>query len=88
MAEESPESWVGKRVKVYLFNAGVPDVEDVTTHLRWIDKLGVTVDGIPGGRLSFYPWSSVRQIDYELRQEGREVGETGAPILRRSPPQI
>ncbi len=61
MVGQGPDSWIGMRVRVYLFNAGVPDV---STHLRGVNELGITVDSIPGGRLSFYPWSAVRQIDY------------------------
>lgn len=63
MAGEGPENWIGHRVKVHLFQAGVPDVDTHVTDLRGISQFGITVNGIPGERVFFYPWNAVRLIE-------------------------
>ena len=70
MSGENPGSWLGRRVKVYLFQAGTPDVDELTTNLQGIEALGITVNAIPGPGLTFYPWTAVRQIDHAPGEGG------------------
>lgn len=72
MAGRSPEGWVGKRVKVYVFNMAEPDVDTHVTDLRGINEMGITVDGIPEGHTFFYPWNAVRQLELMPNQDDEE----------------
>ena len=60
MAGETPEAWIGKEVSLHLWKSEDLGTEAYTAVLRGIDSLGVIVKGSQS--LTFYPWSTVREI--------------------------
>ena len=62
MAGETPEAWIGQEVSLHLWKSEDLGTETHTAVLRGIDSSGVTVEGLQEHNLSFYPWSTVREI--------------------------
>lgn len=62
MAGETPEAWIGREVVLHLWKSDGLGTEPCEAVLRGIGALGVTVE-IPQQReLTFYPWSTLREI--------------------------
>ncbi len=62
MAGETPEAWIGQEVLLHVWRSNDLGTEPQTAVLRGIDSCGVTVEGPQQRRLTFYPWSTVREI--------------------------
>ena len=62
MAGETPEAWIGQEVSLHLWKSEDLGTEAHTAVLRGIDSSGVTVEGSQEHDLTFYPWSTVREI--------------------------
>ena len=69
MAKETPEAWIGQEVSLHLWKSEDLGTETHTTVLRGIDSSGVTVEGSQEHNLSFYPWSTVREITLGQNQD-------------------
>ena len=67
MAGEMLESWIGREVSVHVWKSDDLGTEPLTTVLRGVDSFGTTVEGSQQGSLTFYPWTTVREII--LRQD-------------------
>ena len=67
MAGTTPAAWIGQEVLLHLWKSDGLGTEPCEAVLRGIDTLGVTVKIPQRGGLSFYPWSTLREI--ELSQE-------------------
>lgn len=67
MAGEMLESWIGREVSVHVWKSDDLGTEPLTTVLRGVDSFGTTVEGSQPGNLTFYPWTTVREII--LRQD-------------------
>lgn len=62
MAGESPEAWIGRGVLLHLWKSDGLGTEPCTTVLRGVNDLGVTVEDPQQRGLTFYPWSTLREI--------------------------
>ena len=62
MEGETPEAWIGQEVLLHIWRSNDLGTEPQTAVLRGIDSFGVTVEGPQQRRLTFYPWSTVREI--------------------------
>lgn len=62
MAGETPEAWVGKEVTLHLWKSDGLGTEPCMAVLRGICTLGVTVELPQQDVLTFYPWSTLREI--------------------------
>jgi hypothetical protein len=69
MAGETPEAWIGQEVLLYLWKSEDLGTEAHAAVLRGIDSSGVTAEGSQGHNLSFYPWSTVREIMFGQNQD-------------------
>lgn len=67
MAGEMLEAWIGREVSLHVWKSDDLGTEPLTSVLRGIDSFGATVEGLQQRRLTFYPWSTVREI--VLRQD-------------------
>lgn len=67
MAGETPEAWVGSEVLLHLWKSDGLGTEPCRAVLRGVDALGVVVQ-IPERGLTFYPWSTLREIMPSQRQ--------------------
>jgi hypothetical protein len=67
MAGETPEAWVGREVLLHLWKSDGLGTEPCTAILRGINAFGVTVESPQQHDLTFYPWSTLREI--ALRQD-------------------
>jgi hypothetical protein len=67
MAEETPEAWIEREVQLHVWKSDGLGTEPRTAVLRGVDSFGVTVEDRQQGCLTFYPWSTVREI--VLRQD-------------------
>lgn len=67
MAGATPEAWIGHEVLLHLWKSDGLGTEPCTVVLQSIDTLGVTVKNPQQRGLSFYPWSTLREI--EIRQD-------------------
>ena len=67
MAGETLEAWIGREVSLHLWKSDDLGTEPSVAVLRGVDSLGVTVESPQQTRLTFYPWSTLREI--LLRQE-------------------
>jgi hypothetical protein len=63
MAGETPEAWIGQEVVLHIWKSDDLGTEPQTAVLQGIDSFGVTVEGLQERRLTFYPWSTVREIE-------------------------
>lgn len=71
MAGATPEAWVGWEVLLHLWKSDGLGTEPYTTVLRGVDDLGVTVEDPQSRGLTFYPWSTLREIT-PLHDQGSE----------------
>ncbi len=71
MAGETPEAWIGQEVLLHVWKSDDLGTEPQTAVLRGIDYFGVTVEGSQQPRLTFYPWSTVREIMLGQEQRSR-----------------
>lgn len=62
MAGETPEAWIGQEVLLHVWKSDDLGTEPRTAVLQGIDSFGVTVEGLQQRHLTFYPWSTVREI--------------------------
>lgn len=62
MAGETPEAWVGNEVTLHLWKSDGLGTEPYEAVLRGISTLGVTVEIPRQHELTFYPWSTLREI--------------------------
>ena len=62
MAGETPEAWIGREVLLHLWKSEGLGTEPLAAVLRGIDAFGVTVESPHQRRLTFYPWSTLREI--------------------------
>jgi hypothetical protein len=69
MAGETPEAWIGQEVSLHLWKSEDLGTEAHSAVLRGIDSSGVTVEGSQGHDLTFYPWSTVREITLGQNQD-------------------
>lgn len=69
MAGETLEAWVGSEVLLHLWKSDGLGTEPCTAVLRGVDVLGATVE-IPERGLTFYPWSTLREITPSRDQAG------------------
>lgn len=67
MAGTTPEAWIGRKTLLHLWKSDGLGTEPCEAVLRGVDTLGVTVKTPHQSDLSFYPWSTLREI--ELSQE-------------------
>lgn len=67
MAGETPEAWIGQEIVLHVWKSDDLGTEPYTAVLQGIDSFGVTVEGLQQSHLTFYPWSTVREI--VLRQD-------------------
>ena len=67
MAGETPEAWIGQEVLLHLWKSDGLGTEPCTAVLQGIDTFGVTVEIPQQSDLTFYPWTTLREI--ALRQE-------------------
>lgn len=70
MAGASPEAWIEQEVLLHLWKSDGLGTEPSTVVLRSIDSLGVTVKIPQQSGLSFYPWSTLREIELKQDQVG------------------
>lgn len=59
---ETPESWIGQEVLVHLWKSDGLGTEPCKAMLEGINAFGITVKILQQGSLSFYPWSTLREI--------------------------
>lgn len=64
MTGETLEAWIGSEVSLHLWKSDGLGTEPCTAVLRGVDAFGVTVE-IPQRGLTFYPWSTLREITPE-----------------------
>lgn len=62
MAGETPEAWIGQEVTLHLWKSDGLGTEPCEAVLRGIGPLGVTVELSQRYGLTFYPWSTLREI--------------------------
>lgn len=62
MVGETPEAWVGQEVLLHLWKSDGLGTEPRTTVLRGINDHGLTVEEPDRRGLTFYPWSTLREI--------------------------
>ena len=62
MAGETLEAWIGQEVLLHVWKSDDLGTEPQSAVLRGMDSFGVTVEGPQQRRLTFYPWSTVREI--------------------------
>jgi len=62
MAGETPDAWIGHEVSLHLWKSDGLGTESCTTVLRGVNDLGVTVEDPHRRGLTFYPWSTLREI--------------------------
>ncbi|HET7478757.1 MAG TPA: hypothetical protein VFJ72_04475 [Rubrobacteraceae bacterium] len=62
MAGETPEAWIGQEVLLHLWKSDGLGTEPCPAVLQGIDTFGVTVEDPQQSRLTFYPWSTLREI--------------------------
>jgi hypothetical protein len=62
MAGETLEAWIGQEVSLHVWKSADLGTEPLTSVLRGVDSFGTTVEGSQQGSLTFYPWSTIREI--------------------------
>jgi hypothetical protein len=67
MAGQTLEAWIGREVSLHLWKSDDLGTEPLAAVLRGVDSFGVTVEDLQQPHLTFYPWSTVREI--LLRQD-------------------
>jgi hypothetical protein len=67
MAGETPEAWIGQEVLLHVWKSDDLGTEPQTAVLQGMNSFGVTVESLQQRHLTFYPWTTVREI--VLRQD-------------------
>ena len=67
MAGETPEAWIGQEVLLHVWKRDDLGTEPQTAVLQGMNSFGVTVESLQQRHLTFYPWTTVREI--VLRQD-------------------
>lgn len=70
MTGDTPEAWIGRQVMLHLWKSDGLGTEPCDALLRGIGTLGVTVEIPPQHDLTFYPWSTLREITPRQDHEG------------------
>ncbi len=68
MAGETPEAWLGCEVLLHLWKSEGLGTESCTATLEGINAFGITIRIGQQGSLSFYPWSTLREISFDQEQ--------------------
>lgn len=71
MVGETPEAWIGWEVLLHLWKSDGLGTETRITVLRSVNGLGVTVEDPQRPGLTFYPWSTLREITPRQDPGGR-----------------
>ena len=85
MAGQTLEAWIGREVSLHLWKSDDLGTEPLAAVLRGVDSFGVTVEDLQQPHLTFYPWSTVREILLRQDQGNGEPESGSAPLRLHSP---
>lgn len=80
MAGETLEAWIGREVVLHVWKSDDLGIEPQTAVLRGVDSFGTTVEVLQQRRVTFYPWSTVREIVLNQGSGQAESGPASAPV--------